>query len=153
MGRGNINMQKMDKAKQIFVGVDIGGTFTDIIFIGDDGTAFCKKILSTPDDYSRAIITGMQEILEECALTGSDIERVVHGSTIVTNACIELRGAKTGLITTKGFRDVIEIGRGRMPVMYDLSWNKPVPLAPRHLRFEVDERVNTKGGLFTTDAE
>ena len=138
-------MRKMDKAKQIFVGVDIGGTFTDIIFIGDDGTAFCKKILSTPDDYSRAIIVGIQEVLEECALTGSDIERVVHGSTIVTNACIELRGAKTGLITTKGFRDVIEIGRGRMPVMYDLSWNKPVPLAPRHLRFEVDERVNTKG--------
>lgn len=129
------------------VGVDIGGTFTDIIFIGDDGTVFTKKVLSTPDDYSRAIIAGIQEVIEEHGLNASYIEEVVHGSTIVTNACIELTGAKIGVITTKGFRDVLEIARGRMPVMYDLLWSKPVPLAARYLRLEVDERINTKGEI------
>lgn len=134
-------------ARNFRVGVDIGGTFTDIIFIGDDGTTFTKKVLSTPDDYARAIIAGIQEVVADHGLSASDIEEVVHGSTIVTNACIELTGAKIGVITTKGFRDVLEIGRGRMPVMYDLTWSKPVPLAPRYLRLEVDERINAKGEI------
>jgi N-methylhydantoinase A len=134
-------------AKSFRVGVDIGGTFTDIIFIGDDGTTFTKKVLSTPDDYARAIIAGIQEVIKDHGMNASDIEEVVHGSTIVTNACIELTGAKIGVITTKGFRDVLEIGRGRMPVMYDLTWSKPPPLAPRYLRVEVDERINTKGEI------
>ena len=134
-------------SNQFRVGVDIGGTFTDIIFIGDEGAVFTKKVLSTPDDYSRAIIAGIQEVIEEHGLNASYIEEVVHGSTIVTNACIELTGAKIGVITTKGFRDVLEIARGRMPVMYDLLWSKPVPLAPRYLRLEVDERINTKGEI------
>lgn len=129
------------------VGIDIGGTFTDIIFIGKDGSTITKKVLSTPDDYSRGILTGVNELLTDNDLSASSIEEVVHGSTIVTNACIELTGAKVGLITTKGFRDILELGRGRMPVMYDLSWQKPVPLAPRYLRLEVDERINTKGEI------
>lgn len=127
------------------VGIDIGGTFTDIIFIGEDGATITKKVLSTPDDYSRGILTSIRGILAEQGLSGSSIEEVVHGSTIVTNACIELTGAKVGLITTKGFRDILELGRGRMPVMYDLSWHKPMPLAPRYLRLELDERINSKG--------
>jgi N-methylhydantoinase A len=127
------------------VGVDIGGTFTDIILIGSDGSVTTKKLLSTPDDYSRAIINGIGAVLEEKGSSSSSINEVVHASTIVTNACIELTGAKIGLITTNGFRDCLEIGRGRMPVMYDLSWNKPVPLAQRYLRLELDERVNSKG--------
>jgi len=86
-------------------------------------------VLSTPEDYSRGIITGIKELFKENELSGSAIEEVIHGSTIVTNACIELKGAKVGLITTKGFRDVLEIARGRMPVLYDLSWSKPAPLA------------------------
>lgn len=134
-------------ARNFRVGVDIGGTFTDIIFIGDDGTTFIKKVLSTPDDYARAIIAAIQEVIADHGLSASDIEEVVHGSTIVTNACIELTGAKIGVITTKGFRDVLEIGRGRMPVMYDLTWSKPPPLAPRYLRLEVDERINAKGEI------
>ena len=129
------------------VGVDIGGTFTDIVFTGDDGTLITKKLLSTPDDYSRAILDGVNSVLKESSMGGSSIEEVVHGSTIVTNACIELTGAKVGLITTKGFRDVLEIARGRMPVLYDVSWQKPIPLAPRYLRVEVDERINTKGEI------
>jgi N-methylhydantoinase A len=132
------------------VGVDIGGTFTDIIFIGDDGSVFSKKTLSTPDDYSRGIIIGIQEVIEEHYLRVSDIKGVVHATTIVTNACIELKGAKVGLITTKGFRDILEIGRGRMPVVYDLTWRKPTPLVPRFLRLEVDERINAKGEVIHT---
>ena len=128
-------------------GVDIGGTFTDIVFTGDDGTLITKKLLSTPDDYSRAILNGIDSVLKDNGLDGSSIEEVVHGSTIVTNACIELTGAKVGVITTKGFRDVLEIARGRMPVLYDVTWQKPVPLAPRHLRVEVDERINSKGEI------
>ena len=128
-------------------GVDIGGTFTDIVFTGDDGTLITKKLLSTPDDYSRAIVDGINSILQTNGLSGSSIEEVVHGSTIVTNACIELTGAKVGLITTRGFRDVVEITRGRMPVLYDVSWQRPIPLAPRNLRLEVDERINTRGEI------
>jgi N-methylhydantoinase A len=134
--------------KNLFrVGVDIGGTFTDIVFTGEDGTLITKKLLSTPDDYSRAIVDGINSVLKNNSLIGSSIEEVVHGSTIVTNACIELTGAKVGLITTKGFRDVLEIARGRMPVLYDVSWQKPIPLAPRNLRLEVDERINTDGEI------
>ena len=129
------------------VGVDIGGTFTDIVFTGDDGTLLTKKLLTTPDDYSRAIVDGINSVLKESNMSGSSIKEVVHGSTIVTNACIELTGAKVGLITTKGFRDVLEIARGRMPVLYDVSWQKPIPLVPRYLRHEVDERIDTKGEI------
>ena len=129
------------------VGVDIGGTFTDIVFAGEDGTLITKKLLTTPDDYSRAIVDGINSALEDSGLSGSSIKEVVHGSTIVTNACIELTGAKVGLITTKGFRDVLEIARGRMPVLYDVSWQKPIPLVPRYLRLEVDERIDTNGEI------
>ena len=135
------------KSRKFRVGVDIGGTFTDIIIMSDNGTIYTKKTLSTPDDYSLGIITGIQEVIKEHNLNASDIEEIVHGSTIVTNACIELTGAKVGLITTKGFGDIIEIGRGRMPIMYDLSWSKPIPLVPKYLRLEVDERINAKGEI------
>ena len=128
-------------------GLDIGGTFTDIILVSEDGQTSTKKILSTPDDYSRGILTGLTNIFSDNNLSGSSISKIVHGSTIVTNACIELKGAKVGLITTKGFRDVLEIARGRMPVLYDLSWSKPIPLVPRDLRLEVDERIGTNGEI------
>lgn len=134
--------------RRLKVGVDIGGTFTDIIFIGSDGITFTKKVLTTPENYAKAIIKGIGEVIADHGLKASDISEVVHGTTIVTNACIELTGAKVGLITTRGFRDVLEIGRGRMPIMYDLTWNKPPPLVPRYLRMEVDERINTKGEIF-----
>lgn len=129
------------------IGIDVGGTFTDIVFSGSDGTFITKKLLSSTEDYTNSIIDGIEETMDEHGLGGSAVEEIVHGTTIVTNACIELTGAKVGLITTRGFRDVLEITRGRMPVMYDLSWSRPVPLAPRHLRLEVDERINTRGEI------
>ena len=139
-----MNQKKLDGFR---VGVDIGGTFTDIVLLGPDGEAHTKKVLSTPENYGRAVVEGLRQVCAENAVDISAIQEVVHGSTIVTNAIIELTGAKVGLITTKGFRDVLEIGRGRMPVIYDLSWVKPVPLVPRDLRFEVDERINSQGDI------
>jgi N-methylhydantoinase A len=136
--------------QQFRVGTDIGGTFTDIIFSGSQGTIFTKKILSTPDDYSRAITQGIREVLVKEELDSSCIKEIVHGTTIVTNTCIELSGAKVGLITTEGFRDVLEIARGRMAELYNLRWHKPVPLVPRDLRFEVRERIGKKGEVIRT---
>jgi len=129
------------------VGVDIGGTFTDLVFVGSDGATFTKKVLSTPDDYSQAVADGLKEVFLEKGISGSSIKEVIHGTTIVTNTCIELTGAKVGLITTKGFRDVLEISRGRMPETYNLAWSRPVPLVPRYLRLEVDERISRKGEI------
>ena len=128
-------------------GVDIGGTFTDFVFVGSDGTTFTKKVLSTPDDYSRAVAQGLKEVFAERGINSSAIKEVIHGTTIVTNTCIELTGAKVGLITTRGFRDVLEISRGRMPELYNLAWSRPVPLVPRYLRLEVDERISRKGEI------
>jgi N-methylhydantoinase A len=127
------------------VGIDVGGTFTDIIFLGEDGSVITKKILSTPDDYSRAMISGIDTVQKENGLNANSIAEIVHGTTVVTNACLELKGARIGLITTGGFRDVLEIGRGRMPVMYDITWQKPYPLVPRYLRLEVKERIDSQG--------
>ena len=127
------------------VGVDIGGTFTDVILIDPSGRARSHKLLSTPDDYSRAMVTGIAEICAAAGIEPRRIERVVHGTTVVTNACIEMTGAKVGLLTTAGFRDILEIGRGRLPAVLDLSWEKPPSLVQRHLRLEVDERIDGRG--------
>lgn len=127
------------------VGIDIGGTFTDFVFIGSNGITFTKKVLSTPDDYSKAVAKGFKEVFFEKGIDGASIREVAHGTTVVTNTCIELTGAKVGLITTKGFRDVLEISRGRMPELYNVAWSRPIPLVPRYLRLEVDERISWKG--------
>src|SRR5262245_356258 len=127
------------------VGVDIGGTFTDIVFLDADGGIHTKKVSSSVDDYARAIVDGLREVFRETGLGGHDVGEVLHGTTVASNAILELRGARTGLITTKGFRDVLEIRRLRMPRLYDLTWEKPTPLVARHLRLTVDERINAHG--------
>ena len=129
------------------LGVDIGGTFTDIVFLGDDGRVITRKVSSTVDDYARAIIEGVGEIFAEKGLSGGDIGEILHGTTVASNAILELKGAKTGLITTKGFRDVLEIRNLRMPRLYDLAWEKPPTLIERHLRLVVDERIDAKGNV------
>jgi N-methylhydantoinase A len=126
------------------VGVDIGGTFTDIVFLGEHGERLTKKVPSTVDNYATAIVEGLQELIREQGLD-ADIVELLHGTTVASNAILELKGARTGLITTHGFRDVLEIRTLRMPRLYDLSWTKPPPLVERHLRVEVDERINAKG--------
>ncbi len=127
------------------VGVDIGGTFTDIVLLGSDGTIHTRKISSSVDDYARAIVEGLVDVFAEQGLAGADIEEIRHGTTIASNAILEQKGARTGLITTRGFRDVLEIRTLRMPRLYDLGWNKPPPLVERHLRHTVDERVDARG--------
>jgi N-methylhydantoinase A len=125
----------------LIVGVDTGGTFTDFV-VFTDGQLRVYKTLSTPDDPARAILSGLEALgLRE------HVDVVVHGSTVATNAVLEQKGARTGLITTAGFRDVLEIGRQNRPRIYDLRQVKPPPLVPRELRLEVVERLDERGNV------
>jgi N-methylhydantoinase A len=132
---------------QYRVGVDIGGTFTDIVLLGEDGTIHTKKISSSVDDYARAIVEGLSELFAETGLSGRVVEELRHGTTVASNAILEHKGARVGLITTRGFRDVLEIRTLRMPRLYDLAWEKPAPLVERYLRQAVDERVDAYGKI------
>ncbi|NTA40641.1 hydantoinase/oxoprolinase N-terminal domain-containing protein, partial [Agrobacterium salinitolerans] len=110
----------MDNAR---IGVDIGGTFTDLVLFGDAGETFFTKVPSTPAKPEQAVLTGIRQITETAGLDVSKVAEVVHGTTVGSNTLLQKVGAKTGLITTKGFRDVLEIGRVRTPTMFDLSWD------------------------------
>src|SRR5919197_4822349 len=129
------------------VGVDVGGTFTDIVLLGADGTIHTKKVSSSVENYAQAIVDGLTEVFAETGLAASAIEEIRHGTTVASNAILELKGARTGLITTKGFRDVLEIRTLRMPRMYDIGWTKPAPLVERRLRKVLDERINAAGEI------
>ena len=123
------------------IAVDIGGTFTDLVAVDDEGQVYRGKSLTTPDDLAR----GIQDCLSGAKINVSQASFFVHGSTVTINAVLERKGARTGLITTKGFRDVYEIGRGNRPEGYNLFFKRPVPLVPRDLRLEVDERLYATG--------
>ena len=127
------------------VGVDIGGTFTDIVFLGDDGQVLARKLASTPDDYSRAVLNGISNGVQELGITTDMVSEVSHGFTVATNAIIEQKGARTALITSEGFRDILEFRRNRIPRLYDLHYEKPPALVKRQLRLEVGERLNFRG--------
>src|SRR5258706_2957426 len=127
------------------IGVDIGGTFTDLVLLGTDGSVATRKVSSTPDDYSRGIVSGIGALLAAADVPAAAVDGVVHATTVATNAILEGRGARTALITTKGFRDVLEMRRLRIPELYNLQYRKPPPLVPRRLRFEVDERMGPGG--------
>ena len=129
------------------VGVDVGGTFTDIVCVSPDGRLYTKKVPSTPADYSQAIQAGLQVLLADTGIDGARVGELIHGATVASNAILEHKGAVTGLITTKGFRDVLEIRRLRMPRLYDMSWEKPPPLVERYRRLEVSERINFRGEI------
>ncbi|MEM8791722.1 MAG: hydantoinase/oxoprolinase family protein [Pseudomonadota bacterium] len=130
------------------IGADVGGTFTDVVLLDDDSTKICAtKVLTTPEQPDEAIVQGVVELLEAQELDGNALSHIIHGTTLFTNALIERKGAKTALITTKGFRDSIEIGREHRYDMYDLHMQKPKSLAPRYLRFELDERVLADGSV------
>jgi len=131
------------------VGVDIGGTFTDIVLIDENGNVLTKKISSSVDNYAQAIVDGLAYVFETHGLTGSDVLELLHGTTVASNAILEHKGAKTGLIGTKGFRDILEIGNLRVPKLYDLQWNKPPALVDRYLRLMVNERINNRGAVLT----
>src|ERR1019366_6336899 len=129
------------------LGIDIGGTFTDIVLLSSDGELFSKKVLSTPSDYSLAIEEGIADLMRGAGVSGRQIIELAHGTTVATNAIIERCGAPAALITTRGFRDVLELGRFRSPRLYDLKFRKPEPLVERRLRFEITERCDAKGNI------
>src|SRR5689334_6242025 len=130
------------------VGVDIGGTFTDLILIDDSsGELTVGKVLTTPADPSRAVADVISEALQRANAEPAAVEHVIHGTTLVTNAVIERKGARTALLTTKGFRDAYEIAREHRYDLYDLFLEMPQPLVPRYLRLEVDERVYADGSI------
>ena len=131
---------------ELRLGVDVGGTFTDLVLLKPDGTAIPKKVLSSPPNFNQAIKEGTAAILAENDLEAGAVGGYTHGATIATNAIITRTGAVTGLITTKGFRDVLEIRRMRMHKLYDIHWEKPKPLVPRHLRLEVPARTDPRTG-------
>ena len=136
------------------VGVDSGGTFTDVcLFDEESGRVEVWKVPSTPDDPSRGIADGveqgMRRVAPEAKRPAEAIAYFGHGTTVATNALIQHRGVKTGLITTDGFRDLLEIGRQKRPDLYDLQADKPLTLVPRDLRLEVPERVDHTGAVDT----
>lgn len=136
------------------LGVDIGGTFTDLVLLWPDGRTLFSKTSSTPEAPERAVVSAIAAMLETAGLSPGDVGEVVHGTTVGSNTLLQKAGARCGLITTRGFRDVLEIGRVRTPGMFDLSWRKPEPLVPRRWRLEVDERIGARGEVLRPlDAE
>ncbi|HSE97361.1 MAG TPA: hydantoinase/oxoprolinase family protein, partial [Blastocatellia bacterium] len=132
-------------AKQVRIGIDTGGTFTDFVIAhGSHITSF--KLPSTPHNPAEAILAGVARVLEEIEQSPSEI---VHGTTVATNALLERKGARTALITTEGFEDVIEIGRQARPEIYNLLVARAAPLVPRELRFGIRERTGPDGSILT----
>lgn len=128
------------------LGIDIGGTFTDLVLHDTEtGRSASLKVLTTPGDPQRAVLDGTRALLDSAGLPAARIGRVIHATTLFTNALIERRGARTGLLTTEGFRDTLEIGRERKYDLYDIAIENPAPLVPRSLRLEVAERLGPYG--------
>jgi N-methylhydantoinase A len=129
------------------VGCDIGGTFTDIILQLPDGRLHINKTSTTAQDPGKAVVDGIRMVLDQARVPPDTISEIVHGTTTASNTILQRVGARTGVLTTRGFRDVLEIGRIRTPTMFDVSWNKPEPLAPRRYRREIDERIGADGSV------
>ncbi|RPH79374.1 MAG: hydantoinase/oxoprolinase family protein [Candidatus Rokuibacteriota bacterium] len=132
------------------LGIDVGGTFTDLAMVDDaSGRLVVAKVPSVPAEPARGIVDGIRLILAEAGARPADVRYLAHGTTVSTNALLERKGARTGLLTTGGFRDLLEIGRQRRPSLYDLHAAKPAPLVPGRLRREVTERVMADGAVRT----
>jgi len=129
------------------LGVDVGGTFTDVVAVDRQGRVATAKVPSTPEDSSAGVIAGWEALTEPAA----HVAVFAHGTTVATNALLERRGGRTALITTEGFRDIIEIGRQDRASLYDLTRHRPAPLVPRDLRFVVRERMGPAGVVVPLD--
>lgn len=131
------------------IGVDVGGTFTDIVLSLPGGRIHVNKTTTTPVDPGEGVAIGVSAVLKEAALDPRAVAEVVHGTTVASNTILQKVGARTGLLTTRGFRDVLEIGRIRTPDMFKMAWRKPEPLVPRRWRLEVPERIGAAGAVVT----
>lgn len=127
------------------IGADVGGTFTDLVWIDRQGETRVRKVPSSPPSYEVAIVSALRAVLAGERPDEVHRSRLVHGTTVATNAVLERKGAVTALLTTEGFRDVLELRRIRIPHMYDLLWQKPEPLVARDMRFEVPGRMSVDG--------
>src|SRR5713101_3727468 len=130
------------------LGVDIGGTFTDVA-LESGGRRFTSKVLTISAAPERSVLPAIEAVLAEAALAPSALSIIIHGTTLATNALIERKGAKTALITTQGFRDTIEIRHENRFEQYDVGIDLPAPLVPRRLRFTVRERIDARGRVLT----
>lgn len=127
------------------VATDIGGTFTDLVYVNDEGEIGVAKSHTTPPNFEKGVI----DVIEKSEIDQTAIKTFIHGTTVIINALTERKGVRTGLITTKGFRDVLEIARGNRPDLFNVRYEKPVPFVERYLRQEVEERLNYKGEVLT----
>src|SRR5258707_1700908 len=138
------NKRDWGACRVIFVAIDIGGTFTDLVGFDDKAEKFVEaKSLTTPAQ----LVQGIVDCIRKSGLAAADIDELIHGSTIAINTLIERKGAKTGLVVTRGTRDVYIIGRGNRPEAYNLLFHRHRPLVPRHLTREVDERLLSSGDV------
>ena len=135
------------------IGIDVGGTFTDFLLAHEDGSSQIYKVLSTPDDPSIGLMNGLGQMARDRNLSVQkfirDVDTIVHGTTVTTNAVLTHRVAKTGLLTTKGVRDALEMRRGVREEQYNNRYTNVEPLVPRYLRLPVEERVDYKGEVLT----
>jgi N-methylhydantoinase A len=143
----------MSDHRDVRLAADVGGTFTDLILTDGNGHLWAHKVPSSPPHFEEAVLAATRQLLEKVDVAGSSVVEVAHGTTVATNAVLEHRGARTALITTRGFRDVLELRRIRCPGMYNLFFDKPKELIERHLRLEITERISAKGEIITPLAE
>src|SRR5215467_5547 len=132
--------------RRVRLAVDIGGTFTDLVAVD---TITGDVVRAKADTTPAQLADGVLNALAHSGVAPATVEAFVHGTTVVINAITERRGVPTALVTTRGFRDVLEIGRANRPDLYNLAYAKPVPFVPRHLRFEVTERMSYRGAVIT----
>jgi N-methylhydantoinase A len=137
------------------LGIDVGGTFTDVVVLHEDGRRVVEKVPSTPQDASIGILNGIAQIQQTRGVDVAGLDVFCHGSTVATNALLESKLPRTALVVTRGFRDVLEIGTQLRTDLFDLRVAKPRPYVPRSRVIEVDERVDRLGGVVTAleDAE
>src|ERR1700743_1294443 len=135
------------------IGIDVGGTFTDLVAIDAAGHTVFAKSLSTPQDQSIGVMAGLEELARRLNLSRADMlaqtQRLVHGTTVATNALLERKGARVALLTTEGHRDVVEMREGLKGNRYDLRTPPPQPLVPRELRLGIRERIRHDGDVMT----
>src|SRR5215510_14268031 len=131
------------------IGVDIGGTFTDIVALQDNGALVLTKVPTTPQNLLQGIVEAVQRVLSLADASPGVVRRFIHGTTIATNAVLEQKGAVTGLLMTEGFEDVLELGRQKRSRMYDLNMDAETPtfLAPRRRRVGIRERLDARGRI------
>src|SRR5579863_843973 len=134
----------------MLLGVDVGGTFTDAVLVGA-ATVHTAKVPTTPAEQSRGVIAAVRAVLDGAGVEAGEVERFAHGMTVATNALLEGKTARTALIATEGFTDIVELGRQARAHLYRLCEAAPAPLAPRELRFGAPERMTPEGALLALD--